>query len=98
MADAVIHDTTTNYITRAEYEARHSNLEARLVKVEGDIASLRSDINGKIDKVIDRLDTLRDDVYKYRSQSLATALGWVISFIIGGSGLFGLLEILHVLK
>lgn len=98
MADSVIHDSTTNYITRAEYEARHNNLEARIVKIESDMASLRTDINGKIDKVIDRLDSIKDDVYKYRSQSLATALGWVISFIFGGSGIFGLLEILHVLR
>ena len=98
MADTVIHDTTTNYITRAEYEARHNNLEARIVKIEGDLASLRTDVNGKLDKMIDRLDGLKDDVYKYRSQSLATALGWLVSFVLGSGGLFGLLSLLHVLR
>ena len=91
-------EATTNYILRAEYEARHNNLEARVVKIEADLNAVRTDINMKIDKVIDRLDTLRDDVYKYRDSSLKMALGWLISFLIGGGGLFGLLELLHVLK
>ena len=98
MADQLIHDTTTNYITRAEYAAAHSALEARVVKIEADMAVMRSDLSQKIDKLLDKIENLRDDMYKYRTTSLSTALGWAISFIIGSGGLFGLLELLHAFK
>lgn len=98
MADNIIHDSTTNYISRGEYNAAHSALEARVLKIEADLALMRTDLSTKIDKLVDRIDILREDMYKYRTSSLQTALGWMVSFLVGGGGLFGLLEILKVIK
>lgn len=89
---------TSNYILRAEYEARQAGLDARLTKTEAEIAALRHDVNEKLDKVVSKIDELRDDVYKYRDGSLKTALGWMVSFTVGGGGMVALLQALHVIK
>lgn len=90
--------SVTNYILRAEYESRSSALETRMLKMEAENAQLRTDFNTRLDKVVDKIDLLRDDVYKYRDSSLKTAIGWIISFIVGGTGMVGLLQALHVLR
>jgi hypothetical protein len=89
---------TSNIILRAEYEARQASIDARVTKIESELAALRHDVNEKLDKVVSKIDDLRDDVYRYRDTALKTAVGWMISFIIGSGGMVALLQVVHVIR
>ena len=88
----------TNYITRSEYEARHSELRTELIRlgtehdshfkwVVGENEKMRNDVQTKFDMLSAKLDTASVGVWKIVTAS-------VINFMLGG-GLIALLNYLH---
>lgn len=89
---------STNYITRSEYEARHSELRTELLRlstehdahfkwVVAENDKMRTDVQAKFDMLAAKLDTASVGVWKIVTAS-------VINFMLGG-GLIALLNYLH---
>ncbi|SRR6266487_3032893 len=94
-------EDTTNFITRAEYEARHSALVTQQAAIEARLnneqASLKADIDRKFDKMIDGLEKLKEDVYANRNQNLRYVVSVLISFLLGG-GALALIQFTHIVR
>ena len=89
---------STNYITRSEYEARHSELRTELLRLSTEHDShfkwvvaendkMRADVQAKFDVLAAKLDGASVGVWKIVTAS-------VINFMLGG-GLIALLNYLH---
>lgn len=87
-----------DYITRSEFEARHSELRTELIRlstendahfnwVVNENEKIRKDVQIKFDSLVEKIDSARVSTWK------AVALSSV-NFILGG-GLVGLLTYLH---
>lgn len=99
----------TDEITRTEYETRHAEMAARITAVEAQLSTrintvetsmyaLRHDLEAKIDRVLDKLDTVKDDIHRTRMSIARYVISMGVSAIFGGGGLFGLLQLFHLLK
>jgi hypothetical protein len=89
--------------------AQISRLDARIDKTETADSSLKSQMDVRFDRLADRIDnsekllssqisTLKDDIYRTRTSDLWRVLGWCASFVLGGGGMFGLLQVFHLLR
>jgi hypothetical protein len=96
---------TDEFITRSEYESRHSELSARITAVESNFSSRVSAVEAKIDRVLDRLDSIKSDnntaLTAMKEELYKTKLSWwslLISFA-GGGGLVGIAQFFfHLIK
>lgn len=90
-------ENTTNYITRAEYEARHASLTAMVSQIETRIyaeqATTKVDIDKKFEKLIKGLEDLKENITDNRAKNLRYVVSVLASFLIGGGGI-ALLEYL----
>lgn len=99
----------TDYITRGEFNVQVARIDARLDKLEAADSSVKAQLDAKFDRLADRIDsserllssqigTLKDDIYRTRTTDLWRVLGWGVSFVLGGGGAFGLLQVLHLIR
>ena len=97
------------YVTRVEYEARHANLEQRVSKVEATIDAYRTAFDAKLDKISDKvgsvetnlshqIGSMKDAFYRDKSTTARWAIGALVSFLTGGGGMIGLLQVFHLLR
>ena len=91
----------TNYITRSEYEARHSELRTELIRLNTEHDShfkwvvsenekMRNDVQTKFEILTSKIDAARVSAWKLVAIS-------AINFMLGG-GLIALLNYLHFPK
>ena len=89
--------------------AHIARLDARIDKVEQTDQATRAIISGKFEKLADKIDatqnllstqfsTLKDDIYRTQAGNLWRVIGWGVSFLLGGGGVFGLLQVFHLLR
>ncbi len=109
-----------DHVTRSEYDTRHSEMAARITAVEAQLSTrintveasmyvLRHDLEAKLDRMLDKMDVIRnesntalgalkDDIYKTRLSVARYIISMGVSAILGSGGLFGLLNLFHLLK
>ena len=91
----------TNYITRSEYEARHSELRAEVIRLSTEHDShfkwvvaenekMRNDVQTKFDILTSKIDSARVSAWKLIAIS-------ALNFMLGG-GLIAALNYLHFPK
>ena len=92
-----------------QFAVQIQRLDNRIDKAELSDTTLKTQIDSKFDKVTDKIDaterllstqigTLKDDIYRTRTTDLWRVLGWGVSFVLGGGGMFGLLQVFHLLR
>ncbi len=92
-----------------QFAAQVQRLDARIDKTEMSDTALKTQIEAKFDKVTDKIDaterllstqigTLKDDIYRTNSNNLWRVLSWGVSFVLGGGGMFSLLQLFHLIK
>ena len=92
-----------------QFAVQIQRLDNRIDKAELSDTTLKTQIDFKFDKVTDKIDaterllstqigTLKDDIYRTRTTDLWRVLGWGVSFVLGGGGMFGLLQVFHLLR
>lgn len=97
------------YVTRVEYEARHANMEQRVAKVESTIDAYRMSFDAKLDKISDKvgavetnlshqIGSMKDAIYREKATTSRWAIGVLVSFLTGGGGMVGLLQVFHLLR
>jgi hypothetical protein len=93
----------------AGFRAQIARLDSRIDKAETADSSLKTQMDLRFDRLVDKIDnsekllssqigTLKDDIYRTKTSDLWRVLGWFVSFVIGGGGVFGLLQVFHLLK
>src|SRR5215469_7681484 len=98
---------STNYITRSEYEARHSELRTELIRLssEGDThfrwvveenEKMRKDVQAKFDALSAKLDAAQETIDSARINGWKLVAVSLINLLVGG-GLVGALNYLHLL-
>jgi hypothetical protein len=86
-----------------------ARVDARIDKVEQTDLAAKTQLDAKFEKLTDKIDnsekllssqisTLKDDIYRTRTSDLWRVISWGVSFLLGGGGVFGLLQVLHLLK
>jgi len=93
-------EQTTNFITRSEYEARHSNLMTQVSAIEARLnteqAALRADLDRKFDKLLESIEKLKLDFYTNRTKTAQWVISVLVSFLVGSGGVALLEWILHL--
>ncbi len=93
----------------SRFQAEVQRLDLRIDKTEIADTSLKMQIDNRFEKVLDKIEasekllssqvsTLKDDIYRTQSGNMWRVIGWGVSFVFGGGGMFALLQIFHVLK
>lgn len=108
MSQNMVNSDTTNYITRAEYEARHSELRTELIRlstendtyfkwVVAENDTLRKDVQAKFDTLTNMINAQAKIIDAGRVSAWKLVAISVINFMIGG-GLIAFLNYLHFPK
>ena len=96
---------STNYITRSEYEARHSELRTELIRLSSEHDShfkwvvtenekMRNDVQVKFDILTTKIDSQAKSIDSAGVGVWKLVTASVINFMLGG-GLIALLNYLH---
>lgn len=80
-------EPVAEYITRAEYEARHAELKIEFLNLSSDVKSNQKEIQAKLEVLSEKLDTARVSSWKLIAVS-------ALNFIMGG-GLVAVLSYFH---
>ena len=97
-----------NLVTQREYVDRTVNLEQRVAKLEASSETLQRDFMARFDKMDaliheikddlnNQLNAYKNDVYTRHTDAMRWTVGMIISFVLGGSGVVGLIELFHSL-
>ena len=83
-----------DYITRSEYETRHSELRTEMIALRTSDDVLRRDMTARFDTFDNKLDALNAKVDNARVSGWKLATVSILNFVVGG-GLVALLSYLH---
>ena len=86
----------------------HATLEARVIKLEASNEGLRAEFMARFDKFDTHLTKIKDDLttqlaeykdetYNRRTDAVRWTISMLVSFLVGGSGVVGLIEVFHLI-
>lgn len=84
----------SDYITRSEYETRHSELRTEMIALRASDDTLRRDMTTRFDTFDSKLDALDAKISAAQTSGWKLATISMINFVLGG-GLVALLSYLH---
>jgi hypothetical protein len=86
-----------DYITRSEYEARHSELRTEMLRLNSTTDAIRSDIQARFDVMATKLEKMDDKIDNSRVAVWKMLAVSVVNFVLGG-GVVAFIQITHVVR